>query len=1077
MKLHKNCFVILYIALAVLLAVLPTATLYARPMASITPTLTTHVSGQGTVTATPDKSAYSYGEMVSLTANPASGWHFAQWSGDLSPAIPWWDARWPYRVAITVDANGFERYDKPVEVALNFTSLLTTLGGSGAFADDSVHIVEVDDNGTVINDNVPWQFDKASDYNAITKATGLLTFLALGKTPDNATRLYHLYFDRAGGSYVPMVVAPLVTFTDNVTDERKSSFKVETPSGDYYYHKVGGGFSSFDDVDGNDWLSYSRSTGSAGAYRGLPNMIHPEGRFHPGSTDTTSVLEVNGPLKIAFRSTFTFSGQMWEALWEIFPHYARMTMLSAGHDYWFLYEGTPGGELDVHDRITFSDGTQVAWNGVYNKDIPSEEWAYASDPNVGAAGRSLYIIHHEDDNGKDSYRDLDERMTVLAFGRNADDNAKYINADNMPQHFTFGLMDEVDYAQASKIVRGAYKDLIVTTAAPETSNDTATVDPSAATLTLPMTFNRAITATFAQNYYALDLNVIDTEGAELDPALVQVSAPADPQGYIYGEVITLTANSGLGWTLQGWSGSASGNDGTATVTVDDNETVTATFSRSYYTVTATALDDDGQPTPENGVQVSASAAPAGYVWGETVTLTAIPAPGWRFQAWSGSASGNSTTTTLTVDSNETAVATFVRDHYSVTVSAVDGAGVAAPGSTVQLSPPAAAQGYLYGETVTVTAVAAPGWAFQRWSGSAGGNNATTTITIDGNENVIATFQRDFYSVTVSAVDGAGDPAGTSTVQLTAPANAQGYIYGEAVTATAVAAPGWQFIGWSGSVSGTAVTTAITVDSDEQVTAIFAPIHYTVHVTMVDESGQTVNAATVAISEPADPAGYHYGEQVTITLTPLSGWNFGRWEGDSDSEENPLTFAVAGNTTLRAVFANGKVKLTVRRLPTEGGSVTPPSGTLFNLGDLVTLTATPVAGWRFTGWSGDLSGATNPTTITMDGNKRVEANFVQEHYNIETAVSGQGSGFVAISTPANGIDYLYGETVTLTATAESGYRFVRWSVNNPAQLPVDFDATQPVVTFSVTGNLTFTARFESTDPAVNDETLYLPIVIR
>ncbi len=43
--------------------------------------------------------------------------------------------------------------------------------------------------------------------------------------------------------------------------------------------------------------------------------------------------------------------------------------------------------------------------------------------------------------------------------------------------------------------------------------------------------------------------------------------------------------------------------------------------------------------------------------------------------------------------------------------------------------------------------------------------------------------------------------------------------------------------------------------------------------------------------------------------------------------------------------------------------------------MVTLTAEPHQGYVFDSWSGDLSGDTNPTTITMDGNKSVTANFV------------------------------------------------------------------------------------------------------
>ncbi len=43
---------------------------------------------------------------------------------------------------------------------------------------------------------------------------------------------------------------------------------------------------------------------------------------------------------------------------------------------------------------------------------------------------------------------------------------------------------------------------------------------------------------------------------------------------------------------------------------------------------------------------------------------------------------------------------------------------------------------------------------------------------------------------------------------------------------------------------------------------------------------------------------------------------------------------------------------------------------------MTLTATPDSGWGFFGWEGDLSGSTNPITLTIDGDKSVTAVFKQ-----------------------------------------------------------------------------------------------------
>lgn len=53
----------------------------------------------------------------------------------------------------------------------------------------------------------------------------------------------------------------------------------------------------------------------------------------------------------------------------------------------------------------------------------------------------------------------------------------------------------------------------------------------------------------------------------------------------------------------------------------------------------------------------------------------------------------------------------------------------------------------------------------------------------------------------------------------------------------------------------------------------------------------------------------------------------------------------------------------------------PDKTLYNLNEEVQLTANPESGWSFSHWSGDYSGSSNPTTITMDSNKSFSAHFI------------------------------------------------------------------------------------------------------
>jgi uncharacterized repeat protein (TIGR02543 family) len=59
----------------------------------------------------------------------------------------------------------------------------------------------------------------------------------------------------------------------------------------------------------------------------------------------------------------------------------------------------------------------------------------------------------------------------------------------------------------------------------------------------------------------------------------------------------------------------------------------------------------------------------------------------------------------------------------------------------------------------------------------------------------------------------------------------------------------------------------------------------------------------------------------------------------------------------------------------GGSVTRnPNQATYAAGTVVTLTAVPQTGYRFTGWSGGATGTTNPVTVTMNANATVTASF-------------------------------------------------------------------------------------------------------
>ena len=72
---------------------------------------------------------------------------------------------------------------------------------------------------------------------------------------------------------------------------------------------------------------------------------------------------------------------------------------------------------------------------------------------------------------------------------------------------------------------------------------------------------------------------------------------------------------------------------------------------------------------------------------------------------------------------------------------------------------------------------------------------------------------------------------------------------------------------------------------------------------------------------------------------------------------------------------GTVQYHVNVATAGSGTVTrDPDQTLYDLDQVVRLTAVAAPGWRFTGWSGDLAGLTNPQDLTVTREMAVTAGF-------------------------------------------------------------------------------------------------------
>jgi hypothetical protein len=373
---------------------------------------------------------------------------------DPPPATAWAFDSHSFRLPIVIGAGDTARTDRPVVVPVDFGDALADGHALGRFDGDSLRVVEVDDAGAVIGDAVPFQFDPApTDAEA-----GELVVDMAGETAADAVRRYHVYFDIVGRGIDPATVSGVLQTKEGVLDESNPSVRVATPAGTWFVREGSGGASSLVDDTGADWLAYSLAPEAAGEFRGMPNAVRGRGYFHP-DFDRSPVESVDGgPLRTRIVAA-TRNGK-WQVQWDIFRSYAVVTMVKPEFEYYLMFEGLPGGDVDpTSDRVIRSNGMDTALGESWTGDLPDEEWVALTDP---AKGRAAFVAHQEDDDVVDSYRLMDLGMTVLGFGR--EDVNGHLEG---PNTMIVGLVDETSFDAIAPVVHDAIRPPVVSVAAVE----------------------------------------------------------------------------------------------------------------------------------------------------------------------------------------------------------------------------------------------------------------------------------------------------------------------------------------------------------------------------------------------------------------------------------------------------------------------------------------------------------------------------------------------------------------------------------------------------------------------------------
>ncbi|MBR4468441.1 MAG: T9SS type A sorting domain-containing protein [Bacteroidales bacterium] len=419
--------------------------------------------------------------------------------------------------------------------------------------------------------------------------------------------------------------------------------------------------------------------------------------------------------------------------------------------------------------------------------------------------------------------------------------------------------------------------------------------------------------------------------------------------YNQGANCTVTASPNNGYTFTNWTenGSVVSTSASYTFTVTGNRTLVANFQAQpqSYTISVSA-------NPTNGGSVTGGGT---YQQGQSCTVTATPASGYTFLRWT--ENGNQVSTnasyTFTVTGNRTLVAQFQAQpqSYTINVSAnpTNGGSVSGGGT------------YQQGQSCTVTATPATGYTFLRWTenGNQVSTNASYTFTVTGNRTLVAQFQAQSYTITVTA-----DPTNGGTVT-----GGGSYQYGQSCTVSATPATGFDFVRWTRN--GTQVSTnpnyTFTVTGSATYVAEFQAQLYYIAINCNPSNGGT-----------ASGNGYYtYGQSCTVTATPATGYEFVNWteDGNEVSTNASYTFTVTNGHNLTANFSLQTIEITTSVDPAEGGTASG-AGT-YNYGDEVTITVETNEDWAFVNWTenGTVVAEEKTFTFTATANRDFVAHLI------------------------------------------------------------------------------------------------------
>lgn len=739
-------------------------------------------------------SVYVYGSNAIITATPAYGYHFAQWSDENSDN--------PRTVVVSGDATYIalfapNRYE--ITVSSNNIAMGSAYGGGEydygsnimiyAMPNHGYHFSQWDDGNTAnpreieVNSDISFiaQFE-ANEYNVTVSSTDV----TMGVTTGSGT---YLYSATAAISAIPAYGYRFTQWSDgNTSNPRIVSvvgdaifFAQFTPN--TYTVIVNCDNNNMGMASGGGVYDYSNSI----LLSATPNFGYHFTQWNDGDTTNPRICVVSGDTSfIAFFAANNYvitvssvDADMGFASGSGLYAFGSDTTISATP--LFGYHFSKWGDGDTSNPRTILISGNATYSAYF---LPNHysvtansndttmgtvtgggEYEYHSNAMLIASPAYGYHFLQWNDGNSENPRIIEITNDVSFTAQFAPNSyaVTVLSADSS-MGVTFGSGD-YDYGSTVTLFASANNGYHFTQWA-----DGSTTNPRSETVSEP---------TYYLAYFAPNKHIVSVYSNNSDMGSVSGGGEFD-----FNSETTIIAMPNYGYNFSHWS---DGNEQNPRIIhVTENVSYQAFFEADTYAIVLHVIDT---------LQGTVSGAGM-YAYGTQVVIQAQPSAHHSFVQWSDGVTSNPRV--ITVTQNLTYTALFISDpQYSLTVLSEnpDQGSVTGSGD------------YYFGDAVEIQAETAPHYNFMRWSD--GNTSNPRTVTITANTTLIAYFEPESYIVNATTNN---DSLGTVT-------GGGSYEYGSIVTLTAIPKEGCHFVQWSNGITNS--TYNFMAEQDVNLMAIFS----------------------------------------------------------------------------------------------------------------------------------------------------------------------------------------------------------------------------------------------------------------